>query len=1096
MSADTSNIAQLSAEQHELINLLRNELAEYIDANLHSGSQSKIPQDEENDDNVDGKLFDAQTQCETIGHAAELVGLDGLSDTCALLAKSYSLLGSLNDDTSHDELTESRDSKNKNKYNSVENSTDEYIHKNNEKITTIDANLEKIKPWAIHILAYLQSLIDTGNTQTCIKQLLDFLQSSAIPVPIDQQHRADLELRFKKSTIVSDDIDKDFCTEITKAMVSLDYHHDARQELIDGLLIELPVHEQNFNRAINRYIEQHRAEDLEDAQRTAHTIKGSANVVGVQGVANLVHYLEDVLQAYDKHLKSKPSSSLCPVFDNLLIESSDCLANMVEYLLGIGFTQPSVQSNPIQENTITVMQCLLNWHNYIHQNGWPDDIAATSLNTILTPYTSNPTDTANTIITTNYAEVVPPKIASLETALPENITENPLTKTTSPAISALEINSLETVSPKSETDPKSEIKNINDPQENTNNSDIHAEPEVSLRVAETLIDELLRLAGENIIANTRILTGSDALQQSIDHIEKNHISLRKMAENLEQLVDIKGAAANKRHKTENLQQSPSNHNKNLELDELEFEEYNEFHTFAHQLLELTTDTREFVEQIDNQLGELKNVAVNQSDINRENHWALLRTRMLPANSLSARFSRCVRQTCRQTGKAARLVIKGDDILIDSHVLNELADPIMHLLRNAIDHGIESHQQQRIDAGKSSEGIIEIEFIREGESVNVLCRDDGQGFDINAIENTALEQQLMNKDHQLTKEQLQQLVFKAGFSTRDQVSQTSGRGVGLDVVRAAVRQLKGSIHIETQKNLGSCFTLKLPMTLLSNHAMLIRSDIGLVSVISRGIEQLLFIEHSELTKKGAQYSFNHKGTDLPIHNLDALLHTQDLKSLPQNDYYNLLITQKSDGEYCGVLIDSVLSSRDIVVKPLNRYCYKSPGVIGATILGSGAVSPVLDLPELLDNYYIVVQKHDNQQPLSPLLQTDTQITDNRPMALVVDDSLSVRRSLAQLVADMGMEVRTAKDGFEAIDVIQDKTPTIMLVDLEMPRMNGLELTEHLRARDNTRNVPVIMITSRTTEKHRALAKAAGVNNYVMKPYSEDELLEVIRQEIPA
>ena len=1055
MPADTTNSDKLSLEQLELIDLLRNELAEYIDAVLNPDEDSA---------GSDGILFDAQTQCETIGHAAELVGLDGLSDCCALLAKNYLLLSKRSSDQTGEEISKTNTEK-----------------LDNDLKNDLENDLNNIKPWAIHILAYLQSLIDTGDTQDCIKQLLDFLQNTPIAIPINQQQRNELALRFKDSIIVSEEMNADdYCTTVTASMVSVAYHEEARQELIDGLLIELPVHEQNFNSAINRYIDHHLAEDLEDAQRTAHTIKGSANVVGIQGLANLVHYLEDVLQAYDKHQKSNLEFSSSPAFDNLLIDSSDCLASIVEYLLGIGFTQTNTsetnpyQTNPHQtsvtENTTTVMQCLLDWHNYIHQNSWPDEITATRLNKLLNPEQIN----------------TPKPVSNIElTATAQNTKQN---KSSIDPTAALAPKSKPDPEPKPEGKVEAEI----NPTENT----ISTEPEVSLRVAETLIDELLRLAGENIIANTRILTGSDALQQSIDHIDSNHNSLRKMAEDLEQLVDIKGATANKRHKKENLQQNASRYNKNLEMDELELEEYNEFHTFAHQLLELTTDTREFVTQLDKQLSELKNVAINQSDINRENHWALLRTRMLPANSLSARFSRCVRQTCRQIGKSARLIIKGDDILIDSHVLNQLADPIMHLLRNAIDHGIEAHQQQRIDAGKSSEGIIEIEFIREGESVHVRCSDDGQGFDINAIEATALKQQLINKNHQLTQEQLQQLVFKAGFSTREQVSQTSGRGVGLDVVRAAVRQLKGSINIDSQKNIGSCFTLKLPMTLLSNHAMLIRSDIGLVSIISRGVEQLLFIEHNELTEKEGLYSYHHKGSDLPIHNLDALLHTHDAKSLPKNDYYNLLITQKSDGEYCGVLIDSVLSSRDIVVKPLNRYCYKSPGVIGATVLGSGAVSPVLDLPELLDNYYIAVQKQDDQQPLSPLLQTNTHVTDDRPMALVVDDSLSVRRSLAQLVADIGMEVRTAKDGFEAIDVIQDKTPTIMLVDLEMPRMNGLELTEHLRARENTRHVPVIMITSRTTEKHRALAKAAGVNNYVMKPYSEDELLEVIRQEIPA
>lgn len=994
--------AALTTEQSELIDLLRNELAEFIDAGLHP-----------TDDDTDFQLFDAKTQCETIGQAADLVGLNGLNSCCEILADNYQILS--------------------------------------EICTDVSSRMEDISPWAIYFLAYLQSLLDTGNTEQCINELLNFLQSDKLPNPIDDQNRRYLLERFNSSEVIADNEPAAQSDVIDADSLSLDYDKDARPELIDGLLIELPQQEQSFASAISRYLAQRKIIDLQEAQRVAHTIKGAANVVGVKAIANVVHYLEDILQFFDKAQRRGEENNSNfkinnPAFDSLLQESSDCLASMVETLLGQGRAPDNIHS---------VLQSLLNWHNALHRDGWPTSEEASELNVIET-IIPRPANAATTeLIVTDDAEI--------------------------PVDSSDQNNS------------------------QTPNEDIAIAAEASLRVSESLIDELLRLAGENIIANTRVISSSDQMQQSLDHISQNHLSLRKIIDNFEQLVDVKGAAANKR-KRHLLSDAPlathdtidaTRSKDEQELDELELEEYSELHTVAHQLLELSSDTREFVDQLDGQLNELKDVAISQADINRDNHHTLLRTRMLPASTLSARLNRCVRQTCRLTHKAAQLIIKGDELLVDNHVLNQLADPIMHLLRNAIDHGIEESAQDRVEQGKNAEGIITLEFIREGESIVVQCSDDGVGFTAKDIERTAIERELIPHDHKLTEEQLQQLIFLPGFSTRREVSQTSGRGVGLDVVRASVRQLKGSISIDSQPNKGSHFRLKLPMTLLSNHAMLIQAQQGLVSIISRGVEQLLFIEHTELIHtepESGSYQFFYNDEYLPVHNLNSLLALDTAQSHPQSDFYNMLIAQRADGARCGVLISAVLESRNIVVKPLNKYSYHAPGIIGATILGSGTVSPVLDLPELLDNYYLNAQGTAPQ--LSALLQMESTPLDSRQMALVVDDSLSVRRALSLLVEDMGMEVRTAKDGFEAIDVINDKTPSLVLVDLEMPKMNGLELTEHLRAREATRDLPVIMITSRTTEKHRALARAAGVSNYVMKPFSEDELLEVIRDEMTA
>ncbi len=595
-------------------------------------------------------------------------------------------------------------------------------------------------------------------------------------------------------------------------------------------------------------------------------------------------------------------------------------------------------------------------------------------------------------------------------------------------------------------------------------------PEATLRVPAHLVDNLLRLVGESIILTGQVQERvRRTITQTRTVMTQNRLFQQLTAE-LEQLVDIRNVSS---PLSKSLQRG--------DFDPLELEQYNELNTLTHRLVEAATDTREVSRVIEENLATLDALLVDQGRLHRESQEAVLRTRMTPVQTLVPRLQRSVRQTCRLVDKEAELTVRGADTLIDSNVLNDMVDPLMHLLRNAVDHGIEPpDQRQRL--GKPRVGRIELSFAREGNNIVIRCRDDGAGLDREAIRRTATARGLLAADAQPEAAELERLILLPGFSTRGETTQTSGRGIGMDVVYSRLLAIKGSLRIESRPGAGSLMEIRLPVTLIATHALLARIGARLCAISDRGVEQILYSGIGKIQKMGKVTLFQ-TGEDL--YELTAL---EDLLDLPPDRRARtraapaVLLVREETGNRRAVLVQDIVDSRDLVVKNLGPYLPKLNGIVGATILGDGSVAPVLDLPELL-------RAPTSSQPASPVAKpmAPTVAEAPRPFALAVDDSLSARRSLAQCVQDAGFEVRTARDGLEAIAIIQGRRPDIVLADLEMPRMNGLELTAHLRANPATRDLPVIMITSRSTDKHRREAERAGVNVYLTKPFAEDELL---------
>jgi chemosensory pili system protein ChpA (sensor histidine kinase/response regulator) len=829
---------------------------------------------------------------------------------------------------------------------------------------------------------------DDENTAAALAVLL---ADAAWPAPVAQDAALSWQSALSDVQLVEGGADTpDRPTLATAEDVSLELPSDVNSDLLDGLLQELPVQVAAFTAAITHIAGGSGSmKDAEQAMRAAHTLKGAANTVGVHGIANLTHHLEDILVALIAAEKM-PQRALADV----LIHAGDCLESMSEFLLAIG---------PAPEHAQEVLQEVLDCANRIDRDGIGADA----------------TEVAASAWSMSVAKPA-------EQAVPERRQDG------SPSV-----------------------------------------PEQSLRVPAPVVDELLRLAGETLISNSQI---QEHLSQSIAQaavIRKQHQLFQQLVAELEELVDIRGVDS---------PQLAAAH-KGSGFDALEFEHYSELHTISRRLIEAATDAQEMTNAVEGQLSTLDELLEEQRRLQVANQHAVMRTRMVAVSSVVSRLQRGVRQTGRLLDKSVELTIKGENTSMDSHALNDLMDPLMHILRNAVDHGIEA-PDVRVAAGKPAHGRIELSFAHEGNSIVVRCRDDGAGLDYASIRRMAERKGMLRPEHDHTEDELARLILAPGFSTRDEASQVSGRGVGMDVVYSRVQEMKGMLALNSQRGQGLSVELRLPAALLATHTLIVRQHERRLAISSRGIEDIRYASRDQISEIGSRQFFRDG------EKLYGLARLEDILSLPHDrraddgEGFPVLLMRLDDGTISAVLVQEILDSREVVMKKFGRYVPRARGVIGAVILGDGGVAPVIDLVELLHEPL----QRTGSGPDAAVPAAGDQARNDTPRALVVDDSLSARRALAQVLKDAGYDVRTANDGLDAVNILEKFVPDIILSDMEMPRMNGLELTANVRYSEHTRHVPVIMITSRSTEKHRQMSTAAGVDVHMVKPFNDETLLQ--------
>lgn len=604
-------------------------------------------------------------------------------------------------------------------------------------------------------------------------------------------------------------------------------------------------------------------------------------------------------------------------------------------------------------------------------------------------------------------------------------------------------------------------------------------PVEQVRVRSDLLDFLTNFAGGVIISRDRVSHQNVAMRQQLVEMESTVERLQDQLRNLEIETE---AQILFRYEDEALKQQS-------EFDTLELDRFSMMQQLSRELTESVSDLNDITQSLNTLVRESDTILLQQSRLSTGLQQGLM-TRLLPFTGLVPRFERIVRQTNDELGKKSKLTIYGADYELDRTILDHLVAPIEHILRNAIAHGIES-EDQRKELGKEEIAQLTLTITRDGTEILITLSDDGQGINVEKIRQKALEQNLIDSDNMPSDEELIQLILSSGFSTADNVSQLAGRGVGMDVVSNEIRALKGRLSIQSIVGQGTTFTIRLPMTLSIIRALLVSSHDQQYAIplaaISGGERITVNAIKALLEQDKAHYEFN--GEQYRFIALANLL-DRALK-LPDEPTLQLpLLLFKYGDIQVAILVDSINSNREIVLKSVGEQLGQITAINGATILGDGQVVFILDIPTLIDSVKFTSPHEESEA--SELALNIEEFTNRTPLALVVDDSITMRKASTNMLKRHGFDVTTARDGVDAVSQLNEQIPDIILLDVEMPRMDGFEFATLVRNDSDLKDLPIIMITSRTGDKHRDRAMNIGVNAYMGKPYQETEIVETLQK----
>ncbi len=608
-------------------------------------------------------------------------------------------------------------------------------------------------------------------------------------------------------------------------------------------------------------------------------------------------------------------------------------------------------------------------------------------------------------------------------------------------------------------------------------------PGRTLRVGMERMDELVNLTGEVIIASSAFDGGMEALTGAVNELELARDRLRDIARDMEVGFEVK--ALDRLGRASVRAAGGGAAAAFEEFDALELDRYSQLNLIIRTLNESVIDVGAIATHLAGAYGDLEGQLNRQRVLLSELQDKMMRVRMTPMAVITNRLRRTVREVAGRLGKQVRLVIDGAEIELDRTVWEKLTDPLMHLLRNAVDHGIEP-PALRSALEKPETGTVRLSAGQEGSQVVIRVTDDGAGLNYPAIRAAVAAAGLSDRPESLTEPELADFIFYPGFSTRGKVSEISGRGVGMDVVRDNIEGLRGDIRVTTWKSAGSRFTIRIPLTLAAVRALLFSVRDRTYAVALNEIQEIMRLDpESGPRGDGEGEVVRIEGKILPLFDMAEVLRTPQDADAPPPERDRPLVLVVAVGERRAALaIDALVGQREIVVKSTGTHLRQIRGISGVTIMGDGSVVPILSLEPLL---------WADEGPAEPLPPGDEAPSGRRPFEiLVVDDSVSIRQVISRLLSDQGWRVETARDGIDALEQLRERTPDLILLDIEMPRMNGYELLNAINAQPEYRKIPVVMLTSRTAEKHRERAVELGARGYVTKPYNDDDLVELVLQ----
>lgn len=613
------------------------------------------------------------------------------------------------------------------------------------------------------------------------------------------------------------------------------------------------------------------------------------------------------------------------------------------------------------------------------------------------------------------------------------------------------------------------------------------------------MNHLLNLAAELVISHNQFKNQIDRLkdikpaisselklfEETRDHLNSILRLERKIEETLSPLSEVQPG----------LKESVRDQLVNIEKILNRFEAFQvEIDSFATSLKDNSSTYEENLQK----LNKLSNELLDE----------IIQARLVPIHLLFKRFHRPIRDMARQSDKKVNLVIRGEDTELDRSLVEELYNPLIHIIRNAIDHGIET-PEEREKAGKNPEGTLEIRASRDRNQVTIEISDDGKGIDIEKVKQLALEKGVISKSdiEKLSEQDSYELIFYPGFSTLPEATRVSGRGVGLDAVKTEIERYKGDIRVYSEQGKGTTFVIRVPISLSVIQSMLIEVGEHIYSIPLNQVEETTKVEKGDLIQKGEQYFLNYKGKQIPLIFLSRLLVLSDQ---PQT---KVAMQEKSPviiafdrGNHVALLVDKIIRREEILIKSLGPSLKRLKYVIGGSIMADGRVVLVLDIPQIIQDTLKMspaplqtqtgdiprVKRQPGKTSRRQKKEAQKVIADREPTILVVDDSLSIRKYLSGLLSQRGYAVTTAKNGHEALNLIWKNSYDLIITDLEMPQVSGYDLIEAVRLEDRFKEVPIIVLTGRAGENFKNLTTQLGADAYIIKPFKDQELFDAIKK----
>ncbi len=780
-----------------------------------------------------------------------------------------------------------------------------------------------------------------------------------------------------------------------------------------------------------------------ELKRSLHTLKGGARMAGAMAMGNLSHNTETLLRNIEESKVAADSE----VFD-LLDEAHDMLVSMLD---------SAREGRPVPDTGAlnARLAALASGQPLSEVTAAPADITEHARSA----YGSPPSPASGRGNEGEGAEVAEPETESepeFEPA-PEEIL-HPIEAAT-PAVAA------------AATEEVDERRDLPEAEEKQWPEKMERRGQV--RVNTSLLNELVNYAGEVSLSRARMEQQIYSFRDNLGELSRNIVRFRDQIRELE--IQSESQILYR------MEQDGGAAGRTEDFDPLEFDRFSRLQQLSRSLAESLHDLGTIQNNLGLFVGEAESVLQQQARINTELQEGLMRTRMVSFSTQAARLRHIVRQTSRELGKRVELNLENAEVELDRNVLERMIGPFEHMIRNSIDHGIEAEATRR-RRGKPPIGRINIATSQEGSEVVIRFSDDGAGLNIEGIRAKAIERGLVAPDAALSEEELIQFILMAGFSTASAITHVSGRGVGMDVVHSEVKQLGGSMSVDTEAGVGTTFIIRLPLTLSITQALMVYVGDQLyavplgsvVNIVEFPIEKIAGITMGKnplLTHNEQVYPYMHLGQRLNI------------TSQPRNGKKVPVLLARTGTREVAIQVDGLGGTREVVIKSVGPQLSEIKGLAGATILGDGRVVLILDVPGLWFRDDVIHFEHRPEGKVAQEVRV-------RPVVMVVDDSLTVRKVTSKHLQKRGMDVLVAKDGLDAVEQLRDHLPDVMLVDIEMPRMDGYELTTRVRSDENLKHIPIIMITSRAGAKHRQKAFDLGVDMYMSKPYQEEELFRNI------